>query len=181
MRSFTSRNFTPNNVSFGLQVSFPFFDFRAARQGEAVGGGRAARYGRGRAGPAAERPSDCDPHRELARTGCAAEVASLKQQIANEQLKTVLTQMELGNGARSGPPRQPQLAQGRTTGAHRRAAEVPGRLGSRLELAKARLNLLRALGHMEDWLNELHGSRPKRSNTTPEIVKMLELKGCLCL
>ena len=24
------------------------------------------------------------------------------------------------------------------------------------ELAKARLSLLRALGHMQDWLNELH-------------------------
>jgi hypothetical protein len=25
-----------------------------------------------------------------------------------------------------------------------------------LELVKARLGLLRALGHMQDWLNELH-------------------------
>jgi hypothetical protein len=27
---------------------------------------------------------------------------------------------------------------------------------SDLNLAKARLNLLRALGHMQDWLNEVH-------------------------
>jgi hypothetical protein len=30
-------------------------------------------------------------------------------------------------------------------------------LDAGLDLSKARLNLLRALGHMEDWLNELHG------------------------
>jgi hypothetical protein len=29
-------------------------------------------------------------------------------------------------------------------------------LDASLDLAKARLSLLRALGHMEDWLNELH-------------------------
>jgi hypothetical protein len=30
-------------------------------------------------------------------------------------------------------------------------------LDAGLELSKARLGLLRALGHMEDWLQELHG------------------------
>ena len=29
-------------------------------------------------------------------------------------------------------------------------------LDAALDLSKARLNLLRALGHMQDWLNELH-------------------------
>ena len=29
-------------------------------------------------------------------------------------------------------------------------------LDASLDLAKARLSLLRALGHIEDWLNELH-------------------------
>jgi hypothetical protein len=38
-----------------------------------------------------------------------AEVASLKQQIADEQLKAVLAQLELGNGAAPGRARQPQL------------------------------------------------------------------------
>ena len=32
-------------------------------------------------------------------------------------------------------------------------------LDAALELSKARLGLLRALGHMEDWLNELHGTK----------------------
>jgi len=30
-------------------------------------------------------------------------------------------------------------------------------LDASLDLAKARLNLLRALGHMDDWLKELRG------------------------
>jgi outer membrane protein TolC len=87
-----------------------------------------------------------------------AEVANLKQQIADEQLKTVLTQLELGNGAETGPSAQPQL-----TPKAEQLARIDERqkfedaLDAGFDLAKARLNLLRALGHMEDWLDELHG------------------------
>jgi outer membrane protein TolC len=84
-----------------------------------------------------------------------AEIASLKQQIASEQLQAVLAQLELGNGAGPGAP--PQL-----TPKAEQLARINERqnfqdaLDASLELAKARLNLLRALGHMEDWLRELH-------------------------
>jgi outer membrane protein TolC len=86
-----------------------------------------------------------------------AEVATLKQQIATEQLTTVMTQLELGNGAAGSPGAPPQLSP---------KAEQEARIDERqkyldaldagLDLSKARLNLLRALGHMQDWLNELH-------------------------
>lgn len=88
-----------------------------------------------------------------------AEVASLKQQIAAEQLKGILAQLELGNGAANTPTpgAPPQLSP---------AAEQQARIDERqkyidaqdagLDLSKARLELLRALGHMQDWLNELH-------------------------
>lgn len=86
-----------------------------------------------------------------------AEIASLKQQIASEQLKTVQVQLELGNGAGNGPGAQPQLSP---------TAEQQARIDERqkyidaldagLDLSKARLSLLRALGHMQDWLDELH-------------------------
>jgi outer membrane protein TolC len=86
-----------------------------------------------------------------------AEIASLKQQIANEQLQAVLSQLELGNGAVSGPGAQPQL-----TPKAEQLARIDERqkfqdaLDAGFDLAKARLSLLRALGHMEDWLQELH-------------------------
>jgi outer membrane protein TolC len=86
-----------------------------------------------------------------------AEVASLKQQIAAEQLKGVQSQLALGNGAGNGPGVTPQLSP---------TAEQQARIDERqkyqdaldagLDLTKARLSLLRALGHMQDWLDELH-------------------------
>jgi outer membrane protein TolC len=85
-----------------------------------------------------------------------AEIASLKQQIADEQLQSVLAQLELGNGTGSGPGAQPQL-----TPKAEQLARIDERekyqdaLEAEFNLAKTRLNLLCALGHMEDWLNEL--------------------------
>lgn len=86
-----------------------------------------------------------------------AEIASLKQQIAAEQLKAVLAQLESGNGSGIGPGATPQLSP---------KAEQQARINERqnyqdsldagLDLSKARLNLLCALGHMQDWLDELH-------------------------
>jgi len=62
----------------------------------------------------------------------------------------------VGNGASTGPNAQPQ-----TTPKSEQLARIDERqkyqqaLDASLDLAKARLNLLRALGHMDDWLNEL--------------------------
>ncbi len=85
------------------------------------------------------------------------EIASLKQQIAEQDVKTVTTEMELGSGAGIGPGAQPppspkaeQLARIDERQKYEDALEAE------LSLSKARLNLLRALGHMQDWLNELH-------------------------
>jgi outer membrane protein TolC len=93
----------------------------------------------------------------LRELGAQAEVAGLKQQLAQEQLKSVLTEMELGNGAVGTPGAPPQ-----TTPAAEQNARIDERdkyvesLDAALELAKARLNLLHALGLMQNWLNELH-------------------------
>jgi hypothetical protein len=68
----------------------------------------------------------------------------------------VMAQLDLGNGASSGPNAQPQ-----TSPKAEQLARIDERqkyqeaLDAGLDLAKARLNLLRALGHMEDWLHEL--------------------------
>ncbi|HEV2323170.1 MAG TPA: TolC family protein [Terracidiphilus sp.] len=93
--------------------------------------------------------------RELA---AQEEIASLKQQIAEQYAKTVVTEMEVGTGAGIGsgaqaPPSPKEEEQARID----ERQKYQDALEAELSLSKARLNLLRALGHMQDWLNELHG------------------------
>jgi len=150
-------SFTPNNVSFGLQISVPFFDFslRAKARETAAEALRATVEAE-----QAQRQNDVQIATltgSLRELDAQAEVASLNQQIADAQLKTVLTQLEVGNGASAGPNSQPQ-----TTPKAEQLARIDERQkylaaqDAAFNLAKARLSLLRALGHMEDWLKELH-------------------------
>lgn len=150
-------NFTPNNISFGLQISVPFFDF-AVRAKAKVSAAEALRAKV--EAEQAQQQNDIQISQltaSLRELDAQAEVASLKQQIATEQLKSVVAQLEVGNGAPGTPGAPPQLSP---------TAEQQARIDERqkyldaldagLDLSKARLDLLRALGHMQDWLNELH-------------------------
>lgn len=146
-----------NNFSSGFSIQLPIFNFtqRATAQESAADALRAKVEVE-----QAQRQNDVQIATltgTLRELDAQAEIASLKQQIATEQLKSVLTQMEFGNGSGTGPGAQPQLSP---------KAEQLARIDERqkfedsldagLDLSKARLNLLRALGHMQDWLNELH-------------------------
>jgi len=147
-----------NNFSSGFSIQLPLFDLSAHAKAKVT----AAEALRAKVeAEQAQRQNDVaivTLTGNLRELDTLVEVASLKQQIADEQLKAVLTQLELGNGAGTSPGAQPQLSP---------KAEQLARIDERqkyqdaldagLDLAKVRLNLLRALGHMQDWLNELHG------------------------
>ena len=158
VNEFYNRPLPTNDFSSGFNIQLPVFDLRLrARAKESAADALRAKV----EAEQAERQNDVQIatlNGTLQELDAQAEVADLKRQIAEEQLKTVLTQLELGNGAESGPNATPQLSP---------KAEQQARINERqnfdealeagLDLSKARLNLLRALGHMEDWLNELHG------------------------
>jgi len=78
--------------------------------------------------------------------------------MADQQLHAVLTQLELGSGSEMGPGAQPSI-----TPKAEQMARIDERqkyqdaLDAALNLSKTRLGLLRALGHMQDWLDELKG------------------------
>jgi outer membrane protein TolC len=148
------KNFTPNNFALG---QIPLFDLG----GRAKSRESAAESLRSRVEvEQAQRQNDVQIAQltgSLRELDTVAEIATLKQQIADEQIKTVEAQLELGNGSESGPGAQPQL-----TPKAEQLARIDERqkfqdaLDAGLELSKARLNLLRALGHMQDWLRELN-------------------------
>jgi outer membrane protein TolC len=146
-----------NNFSSGFNINLPLLDFEVrAKAGESAAEALRARV----EAEQARRQNEvqiAELSGTLRELDAQAEIAGLTSQIAQEQLKTVLTQMEFGNGQGSAPGAPPQTAP---------AAEQSARIDERskyvdsldasLELAKARLNLLHALGLMQNWLNELH-------------------------
>ena len=150
-----------DNFSAGFSIQIPIFDMnhKAKAQESAAEALRATVEAE-----QAQRQNDVQIATltaNLRELDTVAEVASLKQQIAGEQLKTVEAQLQLGNGAGSEPGAPPQLSP---------KAEQQARIDEKqksidaidagFDLTKARLSLLRALGHMEDWLRELQVKEP---------------------
>jgi outer membrane protein TolC len=152
-----AHNIPPNNFSSGFSIQVPLFDLghRAKARESAADALRATVEAE-----QAERQNEvqiAELTGSLRELDAMAEIAGLKQQIANNQLQAVLAQLEVGNGSGSAQGAQPQLTP---------KAEQLARIDERqkfldaedagFDLAKARLSLLCALGHMEDWLQELH-------------------------
>jgi len=154
--SFFAKPLPPNNLSSGISIQLPIFDMgRRARAKESAADALRAKV----EAEQAEKQNDlaiAELSGSIRELDTQAEIASLKQQIANEQLKTVLTQLEAGNGAGVGPGSQPQASPKAEQLARIDAGQkTEDALDAGFELAKARLNLLRALGHMDDWLHEM--------------------------
>ena len=157
INSYYARPLPPNDFSSGFSIRVPIFD--AGLRAKAKESAAEALRARVEA-EQAQRQNEIqivELTASLRELDAQAEVAGLKKEIAGEQLKSVLAQMELGNGASNIPNAPPQLSP---------TAEQQARIDERqkymdaldasLDLSKARLNLLRALGHMQDWLDELH-------------------------
>ena len=104
------KNFTPNNISFRSPDIASFFDF-AVRAKAKVSAAEALRSKV--EAEQAQHQNDVQIARltaSLRELDAQAEIARLKQQIANEQLKSVLAQLELGNGSSTGPGSTAQLS-----------------------------------------------------------------------
>jgi len=158
VNQFFAKPLPANNFASGISVQIPLFDMgRYARSSESAAEALRSKV----EAEQAQKQNDVavvQISAGITELDAQAEIASLKQQIASAQLNTVLAQLEVGNGSGAGPGSQPQASP---------KAEQMARIDERqkvedareagLDLAKARLNLLRALGHMDDWLKELHG------------------------
>jgi outer membrane protein TolC len=93
-----------------------------------------------------------------------AEISGLKQQIAGELLKAVQSQLEFGNGTPGAQQLSPKAEQSSRIDERQKTIDA---LDSGFDLSRARLNLLRALGHMNDWIHELAPSQIGTSQTSP--------------
>ncbi len=142
--------FQHNNFDAGLQVQIPLFD--ATRLAKA----------RESAADAAHADAQAVQSREVAQeqvvqiNGSLAElraqqrVARLQSELAGEQLDVVLTQLKDGTGNPATPQLSPADEMQARIAERQRYVEY---LDASLQLTKAELNLLRATGGIEDWVN----------------------------
>lgn len=140
-------HFQHNNFGVGVDISFPLFD--ASRRAKARQSAAEALKAKIQAAQAEQQTQEAvvTLQSSLRELEAQAEVASLKNELAQDQLATVLTQLENSSGTPSAP----------LTPKDREQAQIEERqryedsLDAAFELNKAQLNLLKTLGTIEDW------------------------------
>jgi hypothetical protein len=146
-----------NNFSSGFQIQVPLFDWAHRDKGKESAAEALRATVEAEQAQRQNEVQIAELTGSLRELDTLAEISDLKQQIAKEQLQAVLTQLELGSGgsAAAGAPAQltPKAEQLARIDERQKSEDA---LEAGFDLAKTRLSLLCALGHMEDWLHELH-------------------------
>ncbi len=141
------RNFQSNNAEIGIQISVPFFDMShkaKARESaaDAVHAEREADQARDQFTEGRLRVQ-----RTTVELAARAEVATLDQQLAQQQLDILLIQLNSGNP--NGAQMTPKDEQNSRIAEREKFLAL---LDARFQMRQAQVNLLRQTGQLETWL-----------------------------
>jgi outer membrane protein TolC len=141
--------FQQNNAAVGVQITVPLYDVaHRAKEREA-------------AADAAHAQHEADTIRDqffdsrlrarhtAAELSTRAEIASLDQQLAQQQLEVLLVQLKAGSGNLSGPQMSPKDEQTARIAEREKFVAV---LNANFEARQAAISLMRAAGELEGWI-----------------------------
>ena len=161
--------FQQNNAAVGVQITIPLYDVaHRAKEREA-------------AADAARAQHDADSIRDqffdsrirarhtAAELSARAEIATLDQQLAQQQLDVMLVQLNAGSGNLSGPQMTPKDEQ---TARIAEREKFVARLNANFEAQQAAIALLRATGELEAWISSAMQTQPSpatQPHLAPEV------------
>jgi outer membrane protein TolC len=140
---------TLNAIAIGIQITVPFYD--RLHQDRAEESSADARHAEQEALNARNQMFEgrAKLQHATAELAAQAEVASLDQQIAQQQLGAVLTQLQAGTGDPAGPQLTPKDEQ---TARIQERQHYLDYLTARSNLRQSQIRLLRLTGQLEQWL-----------------------------
>lgn len=150
-------HFQHNNFGVGIQITLPIFDM-----------GQRAKA-RESAADASHAEHEADVARDdflegrqkvlhaTAELAARAQVASLDQQLAEQQLQVLQVQLKTGTGSSSGPQMTPKDEQTSRIAEREKFLTM---LDANFEMRKAEINLLRQTGELEDWVKSTIEAQP---------------------
>jgi outer membrane protein TolC len=155
-------HFQHNNFGIGVEITLPIFDM--GHRAKARESAADAFYAEHEADQARDQFLEGRQKMRHATSELAAqaEVATLDQQLAQQQLDIMLVQMKSGSGNPSAPQMTPKDEQKSRIAEREKFLTV---LDTNYEMRKAEINLLRQTGQLEDWVRSVAQSQP---STTPK-------------
>jgi outer membrane protein TolC len=149
--------FQHNNFNVGIQITLPLFD--ATRKAKAKGSGAEAVQASAEADQMRDQAGEQILQLQKSVTELAAQeqVSELQNELAQDQLDAITTQLHLGSGNPGAAAPLPKDEQAAHIGERSRFVDM---LDTRFQLTQARLSLLRSMGRIEDWAKGVPVARP---------------------
>jgi outer membrane protein TolC len=149
--------FQHNNFNVGIQITLPLFD--ASRTAKAKGTSAEAAHASAQADQSRNQTDEqvLQLQKNIAELTAQELVAELQNELSQDQLDAITTQLQAGSPAPGGSAVLPKDEQG----AHiRERTHFVDMLETRFELTQARLTLLRTVGRIEDWAKAIPAPHP---------------------
>jgi outer membrane protein TolC len=150
-------HFQQNNAAVGVQINLPVFDMvHRAKARES-------------AADAAHSEHEADMMRDqffesrlkaqhtTAELAARAEIASLDQQLAQQQLEVLLIELKAGNGSSSSVQMSPKDEQSSRIAERDKFLSV---LDANFQMRQAQINLLRQTGELDAWIRSAEQTQP---------------------
>ncbi len=142
-------NFQQNNFGVGIQITLPLFD--ANRRAHAIESRADADHAQHQADILRDQAAEAALKLQHGMEELAAQqdVANLQRQLAQDQLDAVLLQLKNGSGVPDTPALSPKDEQSARIDERQKYLDL---LNVEFSLFRARLDLLKATGGLEDWV-----------------------------
>jgi outer membrane protein TolC len=149
--------FQHNNFNVGVQITLPLFD--ASRTAKAKGSSAEAAQARAQADQLRDQTGEqiLRLQKNIAELAAQEQVAELQNELSQDQLDAITTQIRLGSGNPGAAAPLPKDEQGARI---RERSHFVDMLETRFQLTQARLSLLRSMGRIEDWAKSTPAPRP---------------------
>jgi outer membrane protein TolC len=148
--------FQHNNFNVGIQITMPILD--ATRKARAKGSSAEALQASAQADQLRDQTGEqiLQLQKSLAELSAQEQVAELQNELAQDQLDAIATQLRLGGSSGGAQP----LPKDEQTAHINERTRFVDTLEARFALTQARLTLLRSMGGIEDWAKEVPPPRP---------------------
>ncbi|WP_353071249.1 TolC family protein [Tunturiibacter gelidoferens] len=149
--------FQQNNAAIGVQITIPFFD--AAHKAKAREADADAAHAEHEADSIRDQffDSRIRIQHAVAELAVRAEIATLDQQLAQQNLDALTVQLNTGNGNMAGTQMTPKDEQTSRIAEREKFLAV---LNANFELQQAQINLMRQSGDLESWISAALQAQP---------------------
>jgi outer membrane protein TolC len=164
LEQFSNSHIAANEAAFGVQISLPLFDMGHSAKGRVSAAEASHAFHDAQNAEIDALDGQSRLRHSIAELNAQAEVASLEQQLAQQQLDVIHLQLQSGTGNPDAPQMTPKDEQKSRIGERDKYLGV---VDAGFQLRQAEIQLLRQTGGLISWLKSIATGPPAQPNSPP--------------